>query len=276
MNNFRNQIVRLCIIPITSIVILLAFSTSVNLSGSHSQLSESGLYSNLSRIYNLYDSTKLKSVILGSSISARVLDTFVPSSFQPCVNLGMDAGATATSLHLFLDSEVYSEFVFIEANTFGIVPPEHGVTTLNAAQSINFRIKNTIPFIRETYRPSSVLYTKLKSLKDDSYGSHLKSTEPFRREDWSLHDATKILSEIEQKSDHIIFVNYPSKRQPNGKILNFITQTVSSNSNIHYLDLQNSKSSKSFLFTDQTHLTLKSARTIASSISSYAAKISTH
>lgn len=125
------------------------------------ELAETNFEANLIRLQTFFFEPVPHSVLVGSSMTGRLLPSyFKGTSMGPVANLGLDGSGTLFGLELVRTNPV--PLVILEENTF--LRPSNSNEELLAATlaSFNFRLSKHVPLLLAKSRPSSILYTWLK------------------------------------------------------------------------------------------------------------------
>lgn len=225
--------------------------------------SETGYPSNLARVHLLQNASEVDVVLVGSSITGRLL----PSSFEPSVgsvlNLGIDGGGVSTALEILLASDLQSEVVIVETNALRNHPTSSGQVVIDAQESASFSVSEKLPWLQPLYRPSSVFYTFLKRKKDNG-GQTLRSgiARYDSVKEVDLEYVDQLLTVLFARFEQVIFVTYPSSSRPSEVVIEKVKEIASSQSGVSFVNLTEKLKSEDLLFTDQVHLSLGSAKKV--------------
>lgn len=266
----KGQFKTIGVILLAAVGTVCVFSGVVSAFKKQARFSEAGLHSNVARAYKVYDTERIETVIIGSSITGRFLGEFFSEPFQPAANLGMDAGGTCTGLEVFLTGTATTGVAFVETNTLVKAPIEWGKATMRQIDTRGFRIKEKIPYIREEFRPSGVLYTTIKRMKDKRGGMPLKKVTYGDGSPFDQEYVEKVITALGKRSERVILVNYPSKVQTQPKAVEFFKKLAATDAQISYLDLHAEMENEELLYTDQIHLTLPSAARVVKALEQHA------
>lgn len=98
---------------------------------------------------------KTSNIIVGSSLSARLSKSVLPSNYY---NLAFSGGSTLTGLELIKQTGYIPKHIFIESN---FIFRNKSITMLNDLfYPIWWKIKRYIPSLKEKYQPLNVMYSK--------------------------------------------------------------------------------------------------------------------
>ncbi len=127
------------------------------------ELAESNYQANLIRLQAFLFDNCPRTVIAGSSISGRLLPSyFRGTGLAPVANLGLDGSSPLFALELVLEAKP-PPIVIIEENLL-LKPEDANDASLRAAtESFGFKLAKEIGIWRADIRPSSLLYSWLKS-----------------------------------------------------------------------------------------------------------------
>jgi hypothetical protein len=169
-SNGRNAVVILMI----ALALLFLHGVFMQCTGFHALHSESNLQSNLLRLHRYFSSSEpCQGVLVGSSISGRLYSEYFRDQGVEVANLGLDGSRPIYSLDLLLDRGVIPKFILIEANTIFWDYTGNDAAITKEIDSPTFRIGSWISPMSPEARPSSVLFSMLKSLQERS-GSGIK------------------------------------------------------------------------------------------------------
>lgn len=125
------------------------------------ELAETNFDANLIRLQSFLFERPPHAVLVGSSITGRLLPSyFTGTSLAPMANLGLDGSGTLFALELICTNPV--PVVIIEENTFLRPPNSNEQLLAQTLLGFNFRLSKYFPLLRARNRPSSILYTWVK------------------------------------------------------------------------------------------------------------------
>jgi len=140
---------------------LLAFAIFVLAVPTRAEFAETAYQANLIRLQAFLFGSEPKAVLVGSSISGRMLSSYFDSTpLRPLSNLGLDGSGPVFGLKLV--SNRPPAIVIVEANRFYKAPDSNDVMLHDAMEGRLFRAAQQIPFLRADRRPSSLLYSWVK------------------------------------------------------------------------------------------------------------------
>ena len=149
-------------IIVLAVVLTAASALLIKFTGSRAELAETNYQANLIRLQDLMFGPAPKSVLVGSSISGRLLPSyFKGSQLEPVANLGLDGSGPPLGLQFCLQRP--AKMVFVEINTILKEWDKNDATLEDAARSTTFQLARHVPLLRAGFRPSSVIYSLLKA-----------------------------------------------------------------------------------------------------------------
>jgi len=126
------------------------------------ELAENNFQANLIRLEAFFFDPAPRTVLIGSSITGRLIPRyFSGSALGPIANLGLDGSGPSLGLELALSRP--PPLLIVEVNQLLKLPDENDKLLRNTLQSLGFRASREILFLRAAARPSSVLYSALKA-----------------------------------------------------------------------------------------------------------------
>jgi hypothetical protein len=158
----------LCIIWLSALLVA-GYAIFARVAPWHAELAETNFQANLIRLQAFLFDPPPRAVLVGSSLSGRLLpDYFDGTQLAPLANLGLDGSSPLFGLDLTLTRP--PPLVIIEVNT--LLRPGDANDKLLAAtiRGFGFRLSRCLPILRARSRPSSMLYTWLKLRRNDAAG----------------------------------------------------------------------------------------------------------
>jgi hypothetical protein len=142
-------------------ILALVFAIFVGLVPWRAELAETNYQANLIRLQTLLFEERPQAVLVGSSLTGRLLPSyFQGTALAPMANLGLDGSSPLLGLDLVLRRP--PKLVIVEENML-LKPWDSNDESLAAAtRQPSFELARRVPFLRACYRPSSVLYTWFK------------------------------------------------------------------------------------------------------------------
>lgn len=161
-----------------ALILTVVFVVIARLGHWQAQLAESNFQANLIRLQAFLFGPPPRAVLVGSSLSGRLLPGyFEGTSLAPLDNLGLDGSGPLYGLNLALARP--ESIVIIEANNLLRSRNENDLTLDQAVGGVEFRLGGRIPALQAQWRPSSVLYSwmKLRKTGDRRLDSGVRSQE---------------------------------------------------------------------------------------------------
>jgi len=217
---------------------------------------------------------KTQSIIVGSSLSARLIKNILPSD---CYNLSFSGGSTFTGLELIKRTGYTPKHIFIETNF--IFRGKDTKMLNNLFYPIWWEIKKHIPALREKFQPLNVLYSnnkcytkpsrkrkESKNRKTKKNLDNLKSTKSFKLSftnqkqsfqkklnyKYQLKDLKRLITYFETKGTKVIFYEMPIEKSlsdsPKAKNIRNILKTTFKNKWLPFPKHEN------YFTTDSIHL----------------------
>ncbi len=236
--------------------------------GLKADFSAAGLQSNFARI-DLLKSAKKRGedahiTLLGSSMIGRLLPRFFPPENGLILNLGMDGGGGNSALELFMNSGLHTEIAVIELNGLGYEVTSQGAEVIEYESSLEADLRATAPVLSYQYRPSDMLYTRLKSWNDNRSPGRLIES-PLEDKDVPLTKEQKAYFKelgitIQSRANRVVFIEIPSRAVPNRYIGEYLKNLG------HQIIKMDDFDTDQLRLTDQIHLNLPSAKLVSRSL----------
>ena len=154
-------------ISFAALGMLLAFEVFLRFLGWRAEFAESNLQANLIRIAAYEFEPVPESVILGSSLSARLLPKFFSRSGQRFGNLALDGAGVPLGLELVAARKEKPARILLEANTLFFRSPGNEMILQEAMANPVFQLGRYLWFFRPGSRPSALLYSWLKKVREE-------------------------------------------------------------------------------------------------------------
>ncbi len=272
-------------IIVLAVVLTAASALLIKVTGSRAELAETNYQANLIRLQDLMFGPAPKSVLVGSSISGRLLPSyFKGSQLEPVANLGLDGSGPPLGLQFCLERP--AKMVFVEINTILKEWDKNDATLEDAARSTTFQLARHVPLLRAGFRPSSVIYSWLKA-------RHSPAQQPLVEKERSVPmdaikeekpvadiavdlppgariSATKVedaVKRLRTAGCKVILVNVPAgaHTSTSSSLSYTFAHDLSQRLGIPFVDLavECEKRKKTLSYTDGLHLTPVSARLVA-------------
>jgi len=127
---------------------------------------ESNFQANLIRADQFFYGPDKPVVLVGTSITGRLLPEFFKEQGLEVYNLGLDGCTPCTGLELVLKKPALPKIVLLEVPGFLRVPTENDSQILDAIGGFTFKLGRFLPIVRASSRPSAILYSILKKKND--------------------------------------------------------------------------------------------------------------
>jgi hypothetical protein len=151
-------------IVILAILLLSGYALLQKLSGTSAVLLESNLQSNLARISRYLYAPKVETVLVGSSMTGRLLPSYFKEEGMEVFNLGLDGCHSPFGLEIILMRKNLPKRVIVETASLDHDPNANEKTVREAIQTPTFKIGRVIEAFRPENRPLSLLYWWCKQL----------------------------------------------------------------------------------------------------------------
>jgi hypothetical protein len=138
----------------------------VEFTGLKADFWETNFYENLERAHLYLHGPHEPVIILGSSLSARLLPQYFAESGCDVGNLGLDGCKGLTGLQLLLQRRDLPEIVLLEENTLFAKPDANDREVVEAINGFDFWLATKIPVLQPQTRPSSIFYSLIKEKRD--------------------------------------------------------------------------------------------------------------
>lgn len=242
----------------------------------HAELAETNFEANLIRLQTFLFQRPPHAVLVGSSITGRLLPSyFTGTSLAPTANLGLDGSGTLFGLELVRTNPV--PVVILEENTFLRTPNSNEQALARTLAGFDFRLSKYLPLLRAQSRPSSMLYTWIKlrnrggnraAAEPASAAGPAPTPLPSPSEDAAFQTVHNQLRDgIKQLLEHgcrVVVLRLPSGQQLTsaGDRAAALGETLAREFNLLRVDLgqECANRGESVTFTDGVHLSSGSAR----------------
>jgi hypothetical protein len=258
-------------------VLLVAYWELVQSIGYKAFYGETGLHSGLLKLQSLADSKGASNIVIGTSLTAKIKAGLIFEKFDGMpINLGLDGGVPIFGAKKILESATKPKILLIETNYLGKQPNSNMVTLEKETQSVLFKVAQYIPVLRQEYRPVTLFYSELKSMKDDlstpkgNYDSDINSTIAIKidtpslfkpddkynvpiEKEWGL-----ILDKLKNNGTRVIFFMIPDGKRTRELSYAF-TRYMAAKYDIPFIDLKTQLQNENIFYSDELHLIKKSA-----------------
>ena len=145
-----------------TLLLTAGFALLVRVTAWRAELAETSFQHNLIRLQDFFFDAPPRAVLVGSSLSGRLLASYFDGTpLAPVANLGLDSSAPAFGLEVVLERP--PPVVIIEENLMLNPPNRNEDEMVDAMQGIRFHSARYLPALRANARPSSLLYSWAKS-----------------------------------------------------------------------------------------------------------------
>jgi len=165
-------------------ILLAAYSLLLHWTGLRAELAESNLQANLIRVSNYLYEKPTSIALVGSSVAGRLLPKYFQESELEVQNLGLDGSCPLFAFEIIRQRSALPRYILVD--TYSLFQPlsTNDETLREAVDSPSFFASKRLVAMRSSSRPSSILYSRLKQLKDNAGRGTIKSPES------TLHQST--------------------------------------------------------------------------------------
>ena len=269
--------------------IIISFSTALALSaalallvfgfGSGARIAASDLQTNVIRVQSL-DPDGDALVMLGSSISGRLRPEFFELGDRPARVLGLDGSGPPFGATLLDEFGVTPPVLVVEANSLFVQNPGNEAALLDSVRGESSLFARLVPVGRAEARPSAMLYSLVKSMKDRAAGGPLPRPGALQAEvptetGAGGHDPVpEVLVESMRRclkgGGEVILAmvpDDPSGGKPRARE-HAAALALAGELGIPYYDLRWQLADLGLVYSDGLHLTAPSAKAVAQALSS--------
>lgn len=147
---------------------LLIWESLLRSTGWQAEYAESNLQVNLSRMAEFEFHPVPRDLILGSSLSARLLPAFFAGSGRDVKNLSLDGAGVPMGIELVARRQEKPKRLILEANSLFLRSPGNEQILREAMRNPVFELGRHFFFFRPGSRPSALLYSQLKKLREEN------------------------------------------------------------------------------------------------------------
>lgn len=135
--------------------------------GWRARLAENNYQANLIRLETFLHQPTPPAVLIGSSMTGRLLPEYFDSTpLNGAANLGLDGSSPDLGLDVALRRKDPPALVLVEVNTLLSQTSSNDATLRQAMESFSFRLAGWMPFLRTELRLTSISYSTLKLWQD--------------------------------------------------------------------------------------------------------------
>ena len=157
-------------IVVVAILLLCGYALFQKLTGISAVLLESNLQTNLARISRYLHAPKVETVLVGSSMTGRLLPSYFKEQGMEVANLGLDGCHAPFGLEIILMRRDLPKRVLIETASLDYDLNANEKTVREAIRTPTFKIGQAVEAFRPENRPLSLLYWWCKQLSDRKPG----------------------------------------------------------------------------------------------------------
>jgi len=189
-----------------AILLLAGYAIFQKLSGISAVLLESNFQSNLARASRYLNAPNVDTVLVGSSMTGRLLPSYFKEEGMEVFNLGLDGCHSPFGLEIILMRKNLPKRVLVEAASLDHDPNANEKTVREAIQTPTFKIGRVIEAFRPENRPLSLLYWWCKQLSGRKPGgsSHSAFMIDEQKADPTSKSAKSELVENDQAIEEIL------------------------------------------------------------------------
>lgn len=241
--------------------------------------SENPSQSSLINIQSSFYDDRPEVAVVGSSISARLLDDFFAEQGLPVMALGLDGQGPALGIDLLAETDRVPGTVVMEINRSLYSSSGNEEAIDDAVSSVAFDLAEEVPGLRAESRPTSVLYSELKLRQDpsgepDSGGGlvpdvWVQETDPgfdvttlTEEQQEGAARVERSLAEVESGDACLVFFIAPD-RDNAGPAEQAFAEYLSFTYGAPVVDLRSLESQTPLVYTDNVHLDVASARLVS-------------
>lgn len=156
---------------------LLAYLGFVTMTGASADLAESNLQANLIRITRYLRQEKPADVLVGSSVAGRLLPAYFLEAGSEVSNLGLDGSRPLFVFEILEKNSVKPKRILLDTSTLFQPVSVNDATIRKAMNSPTASLAGAVQILQPAFRPSSVLYSRLKALNEEKNAGILCSPE---------------------------------------------------------------------------------------------------
>ncbi len=240
------------------------------------ELAETNYIANRLRIEHWFLDEPATNVIVGTSISGRLLPAdFAGTPLASMANLGLDGANPDTGLALVLARPTPPAVVFLEVHRLMMAPGPNDQQLLDLVHGPGLAASRLVPLTRANWRPSTILYGWLKSrqkggagvaIPEGVTGSPTNGPAPVPPDpDW-VERVSRRIREVEARGTRVILLRLPVGREnpPTAAAASFADEAAR-RLGLPLMDLFRLSTARgdTVTYTDGLHLTPSSATALA-------------
>jgi len=189
-----------------AILLLACYAIFQKLTSTSAVLLESNLQSNLARASRYLNAPRVDTVLVGSSMTGRLLPSYFKEEGMEMFNLGLDGCHSPFGLEIILMRKDLPKRVLVETASLDHDPNANEKTVREAIQAPTFKIGRVVEAFRPENRPLSLLYWWCKQLSGRKPGgiSHPAFMIDEQKGDPTSKSATSELVENDRAIEEIL------------------------------------------------------------------------
>lgn len=271
MNLFRSQTVW---VLAASIVLLLLWQLHVAARPASALVAESNQIAGLGKLQKIREGTT--HALVGTSIIAKLNAAQALNSAPIALNLGLDGASGLLALEHLAALEQPPQLVVLEANLLTRLAPGNTASLRETASSWWFRTSAKLSALQISNRPSTVIYSWLKALKDGTHSTTESSdtvplanaTAASRSPSLTAQEADiyaiwhSILAPIRERGTRVVLVTIPDNGASTDTDAR-LAHALSAELTLLHIDLRTVLDHEDLRYSDGTHLTVPSAARVS-------------
>jgi hypothetical protein len=194
------------------------------------------------------------------------------------INMGIDGGSTLYSARKILELSKSPKTVLLESNNIMMQPTNNAVLLDTTSDTMMFKIANYLSVFRRDYRPVSVLYSRLKDIKDNITSARVDNNHAgegdiaveyrieivnFNSDELDMAEKWRaVISELKKRGASVILVMIPDG-DPDRYLEYSFSRKLSAQYGLPFIDIKGQLSDGQLSYSDGRHLTLSSARYVS-------------
>jgi hypothetical protein len=264
-----------------AVALVALYSAIVSVIPWHAELAESNFQANLIRLETFLFGSPPHTVLCGSSLSGRLVPSyFRGTSLAPVANLGLDGAGPLYATDIVLQRESSTSVIILEENLLLRTNRDNELLLEQAVQNPSFKLARYIPALQAQSRPSSMLYTLLKSHRSGG-AIEVPVAMPGTAVTASLNDRsseyhkfkqvwTDRIRELRARASQIVLIRLPTGTHPAPEDSFQLGGELARELNIPEIDMRTdlARRGQAVLFSDGLHLAPASAREVSHLIAS--------
>lgn len=166
-------------------LLLAGYATLLYATGARAQLAESNLQANLIRISNYLHEPPAPVALVGSSVAGRLLPEYFSENGISIQNVGLDGSRPLFAFEILRMRKSLPAVILVDTSVLFQPLMSNDDTLRESVENPTFQAGKWFPPLRPSFRPSSLLYSRIKSFRDSRGGGVAqpaeRATEPENR-----------------------------------------------------------------------------------------------